>query len=238
MLRLITRLTKLQIPEEKTKSFWFYTITEFVFIILGILIALQINNWNDNRKEKLLEEKILKEFLVNLKENAENFEVDINYLQTFINSTQIVLDHIVNQKPYNDSLAYHFGHMYGTSIISNNNAAFESLKSIGIDLIRDDNIRSKLVSLFDDRYNYHAVIQETEIKFLQEQLYVSISEELDMIELYEKAIPLNYSELHKNNKFIQDLKMSIDMKGYMIRANRSVLTLTNDLIVEIKEYLK
>jgi len=36
--------------ENKTGKYFKYAIGEIVLVVIGILIALQINNWNENRK--------------------------------------------------------------------------------------------------------------------------------------------------------------------------------------------
>ena len=41
--------------ENKTAKYFKYAIGEIVLVVIGILIALQINNWNQNRKENFLE---------------------------------------------------------------------------------------------------------------------------------------------------------------------------------------
>jgi hypothetical protein len=48
--------------ENKTSKYFKYAIGEIVLVIIGILIALQINNWNETRKSN----KIEKEFLTNI----------------------------------------------------------------------------------------------------------------------------------------------------------------------------
>lgn len=62
---------KLQLAsEKKVMAYLRYAIGEIVLVVIGILIALQINNWNDHRKEKAIEQQLLKalneEFTTNL----------------------------------------------------------------------------------------------------------------------------------------------------------------------------
>ena len=45
--------------ENKTGKYFKYAIGEIVLVVIGILIALQINNWNENRKLKLIEKAVI-----------------------------------------------------------------------------------------------------------------------------------------------------------------------------------
>jgi hypothetical protein len=45
--------------ENKTSKYFKYAIGEIILVVIGILIALQINNWNENRKEALDESSIV-----------------------------------------------------------------------------------------------------------------------------------------------------------------------------------
>ena len=46
--------------QNKTSKYFKYAIGEVVLVVIGILIALQINNWNENRKDGVKEQIILK----------------------------------------------------------------------------------------------------------------------------------------------------------------------------------
>ncbi|MCB0656887.1 MAG: hypothetical protein KDC57_12160, partial [Saprospiraceae bacterium] len=54
------------LAENKLVRYLIYALGEIILIILGILIALQINNWNEKRKEAILEKQILQEIRDNL----------------------------------------------------------------------------------------------------------------------------------------------------------------------------
>ena len=49
--------------EQKTSKYLKYAFGEIILVVIGILIALQINNWNESRKQSTLE----KEFLTSIK---------------------------------------------------------------------------------------------------------------------------------------------------------------------------
>jgi len=51
----------------KTAKYLKYSIGEIILVVIGILIALQINTWNENRKAEAQEESSMKEIIENLK---------------------------------------------------------------------------------------------------------------------------------------------------------------------------
>ena len=53
MIKFFRQFRQNLINEGKTSKYLKYAIGEIVLVVIGILIALQINNWNENRKEKL-----------------------------------------------------------------------------------------------------------------------------------------------------------------------------------------
>ena len=52
--------------ESKTGKYFQYAIGEIILVMIGILLALQVNNWNEDRKERTSEQKILNEILIDL----------------------------------------------------------------------------------------------------------------------------------------------------------------------------
>jgi hypothetical protein len=62
MIKFFRKIRKNLLSEGKTSKYFKYAIGEIVLVIIGILIALQINNWNEIRKSN----KIEKEFLTNI----------------------------------------------------------------------------------------------------------------------------------------------------------------------------
>ena len=59
MIKFFRHIRKSLLMENKTSKYFKYAIGEIILVVIGILIALQINTWNENRKEKLEENAIL-----------------------------------------------------------------------------------------------------------------------------------------------------------------------------------
>ncbi|WP_221892459.1 DUF6090 family protein [Winogradskyella flava] len=64
--------------KNKTGKYLKYAIGEIVLVIIGILIALSINNWNTNRKLKSEEQNLLKDLRIEIKNNIDELSIAIN----------------------------------------------------------------------------------------------------------------------------------------------------------------
>ena len=79
MIKFFRKIRQRLLTENKFSKYLFYAIGEIVLVVIGILIALQINNWNNNRIEDQVETNILKEILVNLKKDVVNMNLKIEF---------------------------------------------------------------------------------------------------------------------------------------------------------------
>ena len=66
MARLFSKIRYQNISKSKTERYLRYAIGEIILVVIGILIALQINNWNENRKATAEETVILKSLYDNI----------------------------------------------------------------------------------------------------------------------------------------------------------------------------
>ncbi|MDJ0644547.1 MAG: DUF6090 family protein [Flavobacteriaceae bacterium] len=87
MLKFFRRIRRTLLSENKFSKYLVYAIGEIVLVVIGILIALQINNWNENRKEAESERKLF----ANLKIDFEN---RLNELEAFYISKKVAVQNI------------------------------------------------------------------------------------------------------------------------------------------------
>jgi len=76
MIKLFRNIRQNLIMENKTSKYLKYAIGEIVLVVIGILIALQVNNWNEARKAKLKEKANLKNLVQDLKFDSISFVAD------------------------------------------------------------------------------------------------------------------------------------------------------------------
>ena len=69
MINFFKRIRQQLISENKTGKYFKYAIGEIVLVVIGILIALTINNWNEDRKRANAESQSLVELLAEFNKN-------------------------------------------------------------------------------------------------------------------------------------------------------------------------
>ena len=68
-----------------------YAIGEIVLVVIGILIALQINNWNERQKVQLEEQKLISALVKEIESNIEKLEILINTSQEIVKNSKSFL---------------------------------------------------------------------------------------------------------------------------------------------------
>lgn len=73
MIKFLRQIRQRLLTENKFSKYILYAIGEIILVVIGILIALQINNWNEKRKEKIRIEAFLSDIKNDLEQDVEYF---------------------------------------------------------------------------------------------------------------------------------------------------------------------
>ncbi len=195
--------------DNKPLKYMRYAIGEIILVVIGILIALSINNWNESEKQKIFANKILTDITISIKENIDYYDFSIDYNETGIQSAEIILNHLDRNLSYHDSLDVYFSRAVGYSTPILRNAGYESLKSYGLNIIENDSILHALEILNNGFI---------ETLVLRQEYYFSNTASPVLTELFETVAmrtdmkPFDYEELKKSRKYRSILNTSIAYK--------------------------
>jgi hypothetical protein len=87
--------------QNKTGKYLKYAIGEIILVVIGILIALQINNWNEHRKTRATEIIFLKNIEADLKLNLVSLDAFVISRQEAIKSSKLVINYFNNPNSIN-----------------------------------------------------------------------------------------------------------------------------------------
>ena len=93
MLKFFRQLRKDQLMSDKTRKYVLYAIGEIFLVVIGILIALQINNWNENRQLRAEELHILKTLKTDL---VKGYETGASLLSEDAKQAQILAIYLLD----------------------------------------------------------------------------------------------------------------------------------------------
>lgn len=92
MIKFFRKIRKKLLEQNRVSKYLLYAIGEIVLVVIGILIALQINNWNEIRKEKALEKELINLLISDLEEKREEHITDFTYAENVIKRFQKLTD--------------------------------------------------------------------------------------------------------------------------------------------------
>ncbi len=110
MINFFRKIRKQLADDNKPLKYLRYGIGEIVLVVIGILIALQINNWNEGRKEALLESAILQQLQTEFKSNLKQLDEKIGSKEELMRSVLRLFKYIDQPDLRNkDSVDFHLG---------------------------------------------------------------------------------------------------------------------------------
>jgi len=153
MIGYFRKIRQKLINRGNLSKYLFYAIGEITLIVIGILLALYLDNLNTEKKLRAIEIKILYELNSNLNGSIKSFERAIQAERDYLENNLLILDYLDNKKPYNQSLDKAFGTYFWTISSTPIKGGYDYLKSKGIDLITNDNLRQSINSIFENQFS-------------------------------------------------------------------------------------
>ena len=152
MTKLFRKFRQNILFEGKNGRYLKYAFGEVILVVIGILIALQINNWNENRKDRIIEKEILTELIATAKSNHESLLKGLKSWESTTKSLNLIMQVIDQRLPYADSLAGYFKEAHrkrGNNLNGLNFSGYKSLENRGYHLIRNPELRKEIINLFE-----------------------------------------------------------------------------------------
>lgn len=233
MLSKLRKLRKTFLFSDSTKKYMLYALGEIFLVVIGILIALQINNWNENRKDRTKEKLVLQELITTLKKNNNILEDRITYIQNFKTDGMIVLDALDGKIPYSDTLHNHF--LYAQfSGLGNLEAQFSvagytALKLAGYDIIKSDSLKLQIIEMFETNIPLLTSFESETQSKLREYYLQHFKNE---------SVPNDFEALKKDSYYYEMIRFMINFRNRMIRRINEHIEISKNLIQNLEAEFK
>jgi hypothetical protein len=234
--------------KNKTRKYFKYAFGEIVLVVIGILIALSINNWKENRKAQSLGQENYLNLLTSLEQDSITVQktiemnmIGLDALRKIIPLEKNVELLELSEENLNQYLMK-FGYA-GRSFIPKSGVYNLLTSNNGFDLIKSDKIKSLLINLYDYQYKaYEDLDSEIDYKY-HNQLGLIVREKIGVVLEFKPELSVlqgTSPELFKKHY----LELAAKSRGIygMLSFNKNTLVgieqSINELISLIKEEIK
>ncbi|WP_027076354.1 DUF6090 family protein [Maribacter antarcticus] len=251
MIKFFRKIRQNLLSQGKTGKYLKYAIGEIVLVVIGILLALSINNWNEERKEKLIIRNLLHNIRLDMQADTLQFSKNIKDIPEVIanatlllNSTE--LDTLSANELFNNLPYYSFYYVI-------NNKNYEKVINVGItDFYNFNELYNDINTYYTlDANAYHKIIKwDDDDTTTDGSLWLSMGFEIDIYTNFtytENDVRFAQTEENRKTVFIEQLnkpqmRNSIKMSLYRKRFLDNILTKTKqraeDIILKIDEQLR
>jgi len=203
-------------------------LLEFVFIFVGVSLAFLLDSWNDNRKDKIVESKILTEISSGLQRDSLDLANDEKSFQLNIAAIHYFRKIIDGEKVVQDSLPIYYFFLTRDFITVQNKSGYETLKSKGLESIENDSLRNAIINNYEVTYNLHKTFTENydENKYMR-NYFDKINSVIAPYFIFDSNGNLNGIETVTLKKEDKNIVKSYLYKLYLNRVDRFAATKNN-----------
>jgi hypothetical protein len=152
MLKIFRKIRQNLAVAKKAGAYLLYATGEIILIVIGILLALNISNWNDEKKTRAKEEYFLTKLSSNLNDDIKQFKQVGEYEEDVASHLDSILIIVRNPNKFDlEDLRDHSNALFSFKRFYATKTAFDNLVSSGqIDIIRDQLLVEKLFIYYRD----------------------------------------------------------------------------------------
>jgi hypothetical protein len=218
---------------------------DFLSIFVAVVAAFALNNWNDNRRDNLTENKILLEISNGLEKDIDDIQENVRGHNLGLVACNYFRKAFAGNEIAKDSMLHNYYCLTRDYVTIQNSAGYEALKSKGLELIKNDTLRLKIISLYE--YDY-SILSKLEEEYGEGQFHQSYFKEINE-ELAPNFImdstgnviginsPLKIKEENKNKLLLYLWKIQSN-RMFVLHYYSQIEAKVKEIRKDIKELLK
>jgi len=233
MIRIFRKIRQNMIKENKVSKYLLYAIGEIILVVIGILIAVSINNWKQsvdlNKVEQNLYSDLIQELQTDLYGIQGNRIYNNKYTARYNRASEIILTD--TQKQLIDTLAIIATELTNFSDFNNEESAFNKLATSGkLEIITNKEILRRLQNL-GSLYNYINRLEKN-----HEQIMLTIIPKITKylrIKPFQVMMPEQLYDYKFHNDIELMIKLGVEKDGLYEQAETQLSSLINLLKEEL-----
>ena len=244
MIKFFRSIRQKLLSENKISKYLIYAIGEIVLVVIGILIALSINNWNQEIKTKKQEIKILTELKNDLKTNLNEIIETYNTTSSRQLSTVLILDYFENNRTLDDSLKSAFENINMDGLFNIANTTFKYIESEGINSLSNDTLRIRVTEMYERHFKNIVTRENRTWEIVNDELIPLMNDRFISSPTIDKSVsfaiealntPKNINTLRKDSKFKNSIIRLQNWLLVRLKWQKEAQTRLEQLIIDVQE---
>ena len=239
MIKFFRKIRQTLLAQNKLSKYLIYAVGEIILVVIEILIALSINNWNENLKLNQKEIALLNELSYNLEKTKQAIDTSLFHNNEILRDNNFLLSFMQTNQEYHPKLDTIFGQLpyWNTPYLTQN--AYQNIKSIGVEIISNPILRNQIVDLYEedlpkllndwDRWEWD-INQTLVMPFFAKHIRGDMTNR-------DFAKPNNFEDLKSNEEFYNILSVIYRTRIYGITLMEETLIEIQNLQNSIVNYL-
>ena len=216
MMKFFKNTRQRLLKDNKLGKYLSYAIGEIILVVIGILIALQIDGWKEQQEVNQHEYNILQNLHRDLSATKDELERDVKANKASRSNLEIALHHIDNNTVYTSAMDTLFPAIANWESPLPTFTTYEIFKMEGIRIIKSKGIKNGVIKFHESTLGFiindydkaeWALFENVTMPFITENLSYSLHGETIGLK------PNNYAELSKKPQFRNILTISMAMRA-------------------------
>lgn len=224
MLQFFRRIRRKLLKEGSFRHYLLYAIGEILLVMVGILLALQVNSWNENRLERIEEVNLLEGIQKDLAQDTLTYQSALEIQSISLRKQTALRDIIYNRRPRNDSITNYFRSVAATSTPIFVVATYERALRKGLKTISNAALRNTLVLYYESTIPY----MDNKTKIDPKYQFATI-----MRPFYNKYLKIEFDKNGSKIYSLNDLTAMANDNPFLVELNTALLN--KDVIIDLLE---
>ena len=168
MIKFFRKIRQNLLSEGKTGKYLKYAIGEIILVVIGILIALQINNWNEEKKNQKLVSNILYDLMSDLKKDSIDLAHHVKYSEQELSKHNLIIERARNKDATLDTLVFlgkNEFQPHWVAPLNYNSTTFQSIKSSGKLEFLSDSIKKEIIVFYNKIGYYESILNDLNAQY-------------------------------------------------------------------------
>jgi hypothetical protein len=212
MTSFFRKIRQKLLSQNRITQYLAYAISEIFLVVIGILIALQVNNWNESRKARMVEIKFYEE----LKKDLEFNLAEIDEIRERLIGNVEGLDSMVWYLDNHDMEGIRFDSIIiqisRTGIFNNANSTYQYMRNEGFSFISNDFLQAEITKIYEQgMYNigFRNDFHQDLIRQLELELDKNFASRSTVVNPQQLKVSHYFRNLLKNNRRYVDLRLNV-----------------------------